>query len=403
MDSFEPAFVYGLAALAALAALLGGTLIIWLKRRGSSATRPAPTLPASTTPRARASPVRAAAIRARAPAGTRPPPALAQVLALISDEHYTLLSEALTATCVRVNSATELSSKAARRSAAVFVDVERLPELKGDLANLPIVLIVDAPPAKTRSTIVELMEAHPSIGHVVAGPLLSTPLGRTHLHNLVERLAAGSEHDLLDSASVGRVAMLAQASRRDLRFERMQTYFSKQGISPRIIAAIYEVAEELVMNALYNAPTEAGYFKTPVSRTEDVTLPMDRACEISYGIEAGHAFVRLRDTFGSLRRQRLFEVLARCNKDAVSLDESRGGAGLGIWRVFTVATTIAITVIPGRLTDVLVRMMPKTSKAPKHLLAVDLYFLADSDEASEVLVVEPDSALVDHSVTMIQN
>ena len=400
MEPLEPAFAYGLAALAAL---VGVTLIIWRLGRGSSVTRPAPTRPASTTPVASDSPVRAAAIRARAPAATRPPPSKPQVLALTSDEHYTLLSEALTATCVRVNSATELSSKAALLSAAVFVDVERLPTLKGDLARLPIVLIVDAPPAKTRSTIVELLAEHPSIGHVVAGPLLSTPLGRTHLHNLVERLAAGSEHDLLDTASVGRVAMLAQASRRDARFERMQTYFSNQGMSPRIIAAIYEVAEELVMNALYNAPTEAGYFKTPVSRTEDVTLPMDRACEISYGIEAGHAFVRLRDTFGSLRRQRLFEVLGRCNKDAVSLDESRGGAGLGIWRVFTVATTIAITVIPGRLTDILIRMMPKNSKAPKQLLAVDLYFLADSDEASDVLVVEPDSALVDHSVTMIQN
>src|SRR5262249_33575302 len=154
---------------------------------------------------------------------------------------------------------------------------------------------------------------------------------------------------------------------------------------------------ELVMNALYNAPTEGGYFETPVSRTEDVTLPLDRACEISYGLEGPIPYVRVRDTFGALRRERLVEVLSRCNTNGVALDESRGGAGLGLWRVFSLATTVSVTVVPGRVTDILVRIAPRTGKsAPKHLLAVHL-FLAGANDSALPQVLEQDSEMLDCS------
>lgn len=320
-----------------------------------------------------------------------------------SDKHGSLLRSVLPAPCILVRSDPELMTAAAVRGRVTFVDIDRLGQVDHRALGSPTVAVMDQSPVDALAATVRILDTYPWLSHVLQATLLTAPKAGEHLQLIRDRLLTGRQQFMLGPTGVGRVALLNQASHRGTRFKRIHEFFESHGVSERILTTLNDVCEELVMNALYNAPTEAGYFKTPVSRTEDVTLPMDRACEISYGIEAGHAFVRLRDTFGSLRRQRLFEVLARCNKDAVSLDESRGGAGLGIWRVFTVATTIAITVIPGRLTDVLVRMMPKTSKAPKHLLAVDLYFLADSDEASEVLVVEPDSALVDHSVTMIQN
>jgi hypothetical protein len=165
-----------------------------------------------------------------------------------------------------------------------------------------------------------------------------------------------------------------------------------------MISRIYDIAEELVMNALYNAPSEAGYFKQPVSRTEDVTLPFERACEVSYGLEGENAFVRLRDPFGALRHERLIEVLARCKARSVELDESRGGAGLGMWRVFSTATTVMITVVPGRMTDILVRIALTPGRSAKQLLAADLFFLP-SDRPAERRLTEDES--LDHSVTLV--
>ena len=326
------------------------------------------------------------------------------MLILASDEHAAALSAALVVRSVRVQDRAELVSHATKeRPAAVFVDCDRLPELEGELAGVPIVAVVDTPPAETLSKIVHVLASHTAVAHVLAAALLASPVGRSQLNSLVERLGGGPEHDLLGTASVGRIAMLAQASRRQARFDRIEQYFSKHGVSSRTISAIYEVAEELVMNALYNAPAEAGHFKTPVSRTEDVTLPADRACEISYGLEEGTPFVRVRDTFGALHHDRLLEVLTRCNTSDVAIDESRGGAGLGLWRVFSMATTITITVIPGRLTDMLVRIEPRRGKRPKQLLRVDLYFLPDSQKVADALATDEDSSLFDHSVTMLQN
>ena len=137
-------------------------------------------------------------------------------------------------------------------------------------------------------------------------------------------------------------------------------------------------------NALYDAPVEAGYFKNVVPRTQDVNLPPNCACEISYGIDETNGFLRVRDPFGAFTRARLLGVLARCSGGGVSLDESRGGAGLGLWRVFSIASTVAITVVPGRLTDILVGIVTKDAgkRAPgQRLLAVHLFFNSNTEDA----------------------
>ena len=398
LQDLEPLWPFAVAGVVALA------LVAWLLfRRRSTGKSTGKSTDESTAQATGSVATPPADRRGRKATGTTPvPPPPPHVIILADEARTTKLCEVIALRCVRVKTASELLSLTKRaKPVAAFVDVKLVAELVGKLGAVPIVAIVDGSPAESVSKLVEVLGAHPSVAHVLAAPLLASPLGRAQLKNLLERLAGGPEHDLLGAASVGRIAMLAQASRREARFERMQHYFSKQGMSSRTISAIYEVAEELVMNALYNAPTEAGYFKTPVSRMDDVTLPMDRACEVSYGIEAGTAFVRVRDTFGALRLPRLLEVLNRCNSTAVTLDESRGGAGLGIWRVFSAATTIAITVIPGRLTDILIRMVPKQGKTAKQLLAVDLFFLPETNAIPDALALDQTSGLFEQSITMM--
>jgi hypothetical protein len=152
------------------------------------------------------------------------------------------------------------------------------------------------------------------------------------------------------------------------------------------------------MNALYDAPVDAGYFDRAVQRTDDVELPMDRACEISYGVDNGRASVRVRDTFGAFTRSRLLQVLRRCSTSgAVVLDESRGGAGLGLWRIFCFATAISITVVSGTLTDISVSVAIKDGRpVSKHLQAFDLYFMVNDMFLQESSV----PTLVDDSITI---
>jgi hypothetical protein len=209
---------------------------------------------------------------------------------------------------------------------------------------------------------------------------------------------------MLSANGVGRVALLNQASHRTPRFERMREFFEARGASDRMLTVINDVAEELVMNALFNAPVESGYLDHPRSRIEDLELPPDRACEISYGVDGTSAFIRVRDTFGALKRSRLLQVLSRIGaQQEVPLDETRGGAGLGMLRIFSSALAVSVTVIPDALTDIVVSLDTKASRRSVRPAAVHMFFGRQSHRWIGVPVIDDDQGLVEQSFTHMQS
>lgn len=322
-------------------------------------------------------------------------------LVLAREATAALVSAASPGPCVRVNSRADLLEAVKRLAPAVaYVDHDLLPHLEGAKPNVPIVGIID----EERAEPIRSLIATPSLSHVVTGAMLAAPHARAHLEALLDRLAYGPTHHVLGADGIGRAALLGSSSRREARFERMREFFATQGISSRTISSSNDVAEELVTNALYDAPAEAGYFQRPVQRTEHVQLPPEHACEISYGLEHGSVFVRVRDPFGALTRTRLIGVLNRCQSTGIALDESRGGAGLGLWRIFATAAGIAITVIPGSLTDIMVRLDSRRRRGPgKHLLSVHLFFPDEqrSRGAQGRFAADHDHDLMDDSFTAL--
>lgn len=274
--------------------------------------------------------------------------------------------------CIRVTSRAEFISAVIKHHPAVaFVDLDLLPQVEGVAPRVAVAGLFE----DTRANAVRTLVAFPWLSHLVASAMLGTPQARAHIEALLERIEAGPPLSPVGPGGTGRVALLGSSTRREARFERMREFMSVRGVPTRSIAACSDIAEELVTNALYDAPVEAGYFKGPVERTTSIELPPEHACEISYGLEGSTAFVRVRDPFGALKRPRLLGVLKRCTSAGVLMDESRGGAGLGLWRIFSTASTVDITVIPGSLTDILARVDTKRGRSVgKQLLAVHLFF-----------------------------
>lgn len=303
---------------------------------------------------------------------------------------------------VVVRNQAELTAAISTRNGIAFIDVDLLDQVDGSAARLPIVAILDCPSHEALAETVPLLIAYPWLSHVVCSAMLSTSSAEKHLSLFRERLTTGPEHSLLAGGGIGRTALLTASTRRHARFNRMREFYAKQNLSPRTITLLLEIAEELVMNALYDAPAEAGFFQ-PRPRIEDVELPLDRACEISYGIEESTAFIRVRDPFGAFSRGRMMQTLVRCNAKGVVLDESRGGAGLGLWRIFSIASNISVTVVPGSLTEFLVGIRLQGGRAiAKQFDAVHLFF-APPSEHYESLAAQTDQAqsLLDKSVTLI--
>lgn len=328
-----------------------------------------------------------------------------QSVVFAKEAQASLLRSLVPAPYVCVFNAQELVAATTGGNAVVFVDIELIDQVSGDAINAPIIGLIDHKPAEALAETVRWLDTVPWLAHVISVPMLASPRGRPHIEMLLQRIANGPDQGMLGGNGRGRTALLASASRRQARFERMREYFTKQGLSERVITTVVDVAEELVTNALYDAPVEAGFFQRARQRFEDVNLPPDRACEISYGIENDTVFIRLRDPFGALTRTRLLEVLNRCNRDmGVQLDETRGGAGLGLWRVFQSAATVSMTVIPGSLTEVLVGIGIKDGRKVAKPAAVHLFFTKPVKEVvgtAGVATEDDYDGLIDQSITLV--
>jgi hypothetical protein len=170
----------------------------------------------------------------------------------------------------------------------------------------------------------------------------------------------------------------------DKRLDRVGQFAESMGGGRSVIDRLYEIGHELLANAFWDAPYEAGFTGAPSARESEVKLPPDRPVELMYGALDKELFLRVRDCYGALSRSRLYEVLLRCARNAASvpLDESRGGAGLGLWRVFRNSSRVIISVVPAASTEFLVSVpllrSAKASVRAWHLLFPPAVYRAEA-------------------------
>lgn len=304
----------------------------------------------------------------------------------------------LAARTTYVSSAKEYKDATKSQKTVSFLDRTTIPLVApGNESGPPgaVIAVCDEP----IQTAIGWLQPYPWIAHVVSGSMLDHPIADELLENVLRTLPPAEKPRLLDwlgPSVTGRRIRLTHASSRMERLEKMTDFFEANGVQPRTLQTLRDAAEELLTNAFYDAPVAAGALKKPVSRTQDISLPDDSACDLAYGCREDLAIVRVRDPFGSLSRRRLVEVLSRCARTdmKVEVDETMGGAGLGMWRIFSGASFVGILVAKNRHTEVLVGMAKRAGGGPKpfafHLFFNDsqkrrFWRLADDESAKPEL------------------
>jgi hypothetical protein len=299
--------------------------------------------------------------------------AAVRAIAWMSEPLARVLRERIPTELHRVGSVRELLDARRDTKTVFFLDDGTLAQLdhaaeglglpEGELAPPgPVIAICD----ESLQTAVSWLQPHPWLSHVVSAGMLQHPMAAEHLGNVMSTLTSSGRPRLLDWLSpevAGRRVRIAQSNRRIDRLERMSEFFESKGVGSRSLQQLRDVAEELLTNAFYDAPVAAGVLQGAISRTQEVSLPEESACDMVYGCREDLAVVRVRDPFGSLTRQRLVEVLTRCARTdmGVEVDETMGGAGLGLWRIFSAASFVAISVIDHRHTEFLVGIGKRVS------------------------------------------
>ena len=133
-------------------------------------------------------------------------------------------------------------------------------------------------------------------------------------------------------------------------------FAQKVGISGHAANNLENVTDELLMNAMFDAPRDRhGNFKyASLPRANRIKLNELEAPVLEYGSDGTYLGVSVADPFGGLTRDTVLNYFEKClfNTDK-QYDDKPGGAGLGLFEIYRTADHLIFDVKPGRRTEVI--------------------------------------------------
>lgn len=158
-------------------------------------------------------------------------------------------------------------------------------------------------------------------------------------------------------------------------------YAYSLGCNERMVEQVETIADELVTNAIYNAPRDPDGKPryAHLSRREPVTLEPHEYGELQFACDGDYIAVAQIDPFGALTQDTVVDYLNRClAKGPDQISEASGGAGIGLFRVFQSLSKFVVNIKPGRKTEVICLIdlrlsMKRFRQAPKsfHIFITD--------------------------------
>lgn len=139
--------------------------------------------------------------------------------------------------------------------------------------------------------------------------------------------------------------------------DQMGEYLESMGIHQRLATLARIVADEFLMNALFDAPVSSNgtplFSHTP--RHENVLLPSPHRAEFRYCCTADRVYISMFDSFGSLTPAVLRQNLSRTlsGGDDQIRTGSKAGAGVGLYMSFSSLAEWIINIKPGHSTEMI--------------------------------------------------
>lgn len=118
----------------------------------------------------------------------------------------------------------------------------------------------------------------------------------------------------------------------------LKNHLDQKVRSSSYIAEILNVADELVTNAIFNAPfsRQNGLDKSVDRRNQSVEMHPGKNGRFFFGADDSRMVVGCLDPYGSLQPHRLFEKVVACYQTglAANMNMGAGGAGIGAFMIY---------------------------------------------------------------------
>lgn len=176
----------------------------------------------------------------------------------------------------------------------------------------------------------------------------------TTVSKLAAENAFGIERYLNWGVDIQEVSVTRSDEREKIR-EDMMVYFKSLGVRASIMDNINIVAEEILMNAIYDAPVdEQGRpMYNALTRSELVELKPSQYAHFRFATDGTYAAVSVEDPFGRLDAETVLKYLESCYSGrAGEYNNEKGGAGRGLHQIIENSTLVVFNVKPGKRTEV---------------------------------------------------
>jgi hypothetical protein len=139
-----------------------------------------------------------------------------------------------------------------------------------------------------------------------------------------------------------------------LSVREVGAYAQRLGCNERTVGLVENIADELITNAIWNAPRDgAGRPKyASLPRRQPLELEPHEHGTLEFACDGNFIGIAQRDPFGSLTQETIVRYLNRCLVAPAPL-HSTAGAGIGLYRVFQSLSKFVVNIDPGRRTEVI--------------------------------------------------
>ena len=164
------------------------------------------------------------------------------------------------------------------------------------------------------------------------------------------------------------------------------------GARRQVVAKIESVTDELLMNAMYDAPAVSRGETPRVPAAGDIDSVTAEVALMRYACDGRYFAISVEDTYGGLRKQAILDHLIRARAEKGrprSNTETSGGAGLGLYFVLSSVTRFIVNVHPGRRTEVVCLFDLRQSGREAEACTRSLHMFHSEDDDTPVAEDEP--------------
>jgi CRP-like cAMP-binding protein len=220
------------------------------------------------------------------------------------------------------------------------------------------------------------LERYPSISNVVSFSDEDRTFTIKNITTTVSKLANqdlfGLEKYISWGTEVSEIVIVGSAQRRKIVSDLGESLLTS-GIRKSVISRVTAVAEELLMNAIYDAPVDKDgkSIYNHLSRTVKIELKSEEQGLFRHACDGLLIAISVTDPFGGLTRETIVTYLRNCYGASPGTlnfaGGSKGGAGLGLFQLIATSDLVVFNVNTGRKTEVIALFStdPKVARVKK--------------------------------------